>query len=70
MRIGVSAGEPLGLTAPTEVDWSDPSRLAKLKGVGLVALEVDRALSERLAMPTSCLPLSLAAVVGFLPIMA
>ena len=63
MRLCVSAGELLGLTASAEVDWSDSSRLAKLK-VGLVVLEVARVLSERLAMLTSSLALSLADMTG------
>ena len=70
MRLGASAEEPLGLTASAGVDWSDSSRLVKPKKVGLVVLEVDRALSERLAMLTSRLALSLAALVGSLRLVA
>ena len=66
----MSAREPLGLIASAEVDWSDSSRLAKPKEVGLVVLEVDRALSEHLAVPTNSLALSLAAVVGSLRLVA
>ena len=69
MRLCVSAGELLGLTASAGVDWSDSSRLVKLK-VGLVVLEVARALSERLAMLTSSLALSLADMAGSLRLVA
>ena len=66
MRLDVSARKALGLTAPAGVDWSDSSRLVKPEEVGLVVLEVDCALSERLAVLTNRLALSLAAVVGSL----
>ena len=66
-RLDVSAEEPLGLTASAGVDWPDSTRLAKPK---LVVLEVDRALSERLAMLTNSLALSLAGVVGSLRLVA
>jgi hypothetical protein len=70
VRLDASAEEPLGLTASAGVDWYDSSCLVDPKKVDFVVFEVDRALSERLAMLTSMLALSLAALVGSLRLVA